>query len=88
MSCTLANSRLPTKGRPLEANSQHILFTFWTFNRENTYEMFVFMEFYQGRPTSSVENIDHDSIVELIFDSLPRMKRDPDWSFSIGRVKA
>ncbi len=49
--------------------------------------MFVFMEFYQGKTVSSVENIDHDRVVELIFGSLPKMGDDSNWTFSVGRLK-
>lgn len=47
--------------------------------------MFVSKEFYRGKHISSVENVDHDHVVQLIFETLPKVKADPDWSFSIGR---
>lgn len=49
--------------------------------------MFIFREFYQGKHTSSVENVNHDKVVELILGSLPKINDDPDWSFSVGRLK-
>lgn len=48
--------------------------------------MFVFIEFYRGKVTSKVERIDHDQLVDLIFETVPRVKQDPNWSFSVGFI--
>jgi hypothetical protein len=47
--------------------------------------MFAFIKFFQGRKASSVENIDHDRVVELMFETLPQVKEDDRWSFAVTR---
>lgn len=45
--------------------------------------MFEFVKFYNGRKAVSIGNIDHDQIVELVFEMLADIKRDPAWSFAV-----
>lgn len=45
--------------------------------------MFSFLKFYNGRKAVSVENIDHDQIIELMFEALAQIKGDQNWSFAV-----
>lgn len=47
--------------------------------------MFAFIKFFCGRKVSAVENIDHDKVTELIFETLPQVKEDDRWSFAVTR---
>ena len=48
--------------------------------------MFAFIKFFRGRKALAVENIDHDRVVELIFETLPQVKADDRWSFAVKRI--
>jgi len=47
--------------------------------------MFAFITFFKGREFSAVENIDHDRVVELMFETLPQVKEDDRFSFAVTR---
>lgn len=48
---------------------------------------YVVQKFFQGKHFASIENIDQDRLIDLVFgEMLPKMKSDRRFSFTVGSL--